>query len=268
MSGQNADYFEANKALWNKKTNFHQKSTFYDLEAFKKGKNTLNDIELSELGDLSGKELLHLQCHFGLDTMSWARLGAKATGVDFSDVAIKLASQLSEELKLNTRFICSNVYDLGDCLDQKFDVVFTSYGVIGWLPDLDKWAEVISRFLKPGGIFYMAEFHPVVWMFDDAFQKIHYSYFNNGVLAIEQIGTYADKTADINLTEYSWNHSLSEVVSALVKHGLQIQSLHEYDYSPYDCFANTVGNGKGGYFIKGYEGILPMVYSIKSIKKI
>ena len=264
MSNSEEKYFNSNRELWDKKTFYHKDSSFYDLEGFKKGKNVLNGIELNELGDVSGKSMLHLQCHFGMDSMSWARLGAHVTGIDFSDEAIKIANALSIELKLDAKFICSNVYDLKKHLDKKYDIVFTSYGVIGWLPDLDRWADIISHFLKPGGTFYMAEFHPVVWMFDDHFTKIAYSYFNQGVLEINQEGTYADRGAEIKLIEYSWNHSLSEVINALANYGLKIQMMHEFDYSPYNCFANTIEDGRGNYFIKGFEKVLPMVYSIKA----
>ena len=140
-------YFEANKQSWNKRTAVHKDSAFYDLASFKKGKSSLNKIELEELGSVKGKSLLHLQCHFGMDTMSWQREGAHCVGVDLSDEAIKLAKEINEELKLKTEFICANIYDLksalkvsptGGDLEGPFDIVFTSYGTIGWLPDLDK----------------------------------------------------------------------------------------------------------------------------------
>lgn len=260
-------YFKSNQVLWNKKTGIHKTSDFYDVDGFKKGKNALNEIELNELGDVSGKSLLHLQCHFGLDTLSWARMGAKVMGVDFAEKAIETAIELNEELGLDAQFICSNVYDLKERLNQKFDIVFTSYGTIGWLPDINKWADIVSHFLKPGGTFYIAEFHPALWMFDDDFTKLTYSYFNNGVIEINSEGTYTDRNADIKHKEYSWNHSISGVINALINHGLKIDLMNEYDYSPYDCFPNTIKSEDGGYFIKGYERILPMIYSIKATKK-
>lgn len=267
MSKTEEKYFQSNKELWNKRTSIHKTSDFYNLEGFRKGNNALNEIELDELGDVSDKSILHLQCHFGLDSMSWSRFGANVTGIDFSEDAINIANDLNTELDLNANFICSNIYDLKENLDQKFDIVYTSYGVIGWLPDLIRWADIISHFLKPGGTFYMAEFHPVVWMFDDNFSRLVYSYFNSGVLEIEQEGTYTDRNADIKHIEYSWNHSISEVINALISHGLNIKLMNEHDYSPYDCFQNTVKNNAGNYFIKGYEKVLPMVYSIKAIKE-
>ncbi|MCG8309733.1 MAG: class I SAM-dependent methyltransferase [Cytophagales bacterium] len=268
MSDSFKKYFNSNKELWNKKTSVHKNSDFYDLEGFKAGKNVLKQIELTELGDVKDKKLLHLQCHFGLDTMSWARMGADVTGVDFSDKAIEVANQIKSDLGINAKFICSNIYDLKKHLDDPFDVVFTSYGVIGWLPDLNKWADVINHFLKPGGTFYMVEFHPMVWMLDDDFEKIKYSYFNEGVIEIDAEGTYADRNADIRHKEYSWNHNLSEVINALLNQGLEIEHMNEFDYSPYDCFPNTVKNEDGNYYIEGFERILPLVYSIKATRGI
>jgi len=147
------EYFAANKNLWNQRTDVHKDSSFYNLAGFKNGETVLTPIELKELKDVNGKTMLHLQCHFGMDSLDWARRGADVTGVDLSDTAISEAKKLNDELKLNAKFVCSNVYDLKDQLDEKFDIVFTSYGTIGWLPDLDKWADIVSHYLKPGRLF-------------------------------------------------------------------------------------------------------------------
>lgn len=260
------EYFLVNKDLWNKKILFHKDSEFYDLKKFKEGKSSLNDIELNELGDIKGKSILHLQCHFGQDTLSLARLGADVTGVDFSDKAIELAESLNNELKQNARFICSDIYGLKEKLDEKFDIVFTSYGVIGWLPDLVKWAEIVNQYLKPGGIFFMVEFHPVLFMLDENICRIQYSYFNKGVIEEDVTGTYADKNADLKHKMYGWNHSLSDVFSSLLNCGLKIISFKEYDYSAYNCFNNLIEIEKNKWQVKGFENILPLMYSVKCIK--
>ena len=255
----------------------HRDSAFYDLDGFKKGQSSLNKIELEQLGDVSGKTLLHLQCHFGLDTMSWEREGAIVTGVDLSDEAIKLAREISSELKLNAKFICSNIYDLIDSSkaplregfgEASFDIVFTSYGTIGWLPDLDKWAAVVSHCLKPGGIFYIADFHPTLWMMDEEFKQIKYNYFNTEVIAEETSGTYTDRDAPIRSTEYSWNHPFSEILTALISQGMTITAFNEYPYSPYNCFSNLEQGTDGMWRIKGMDEKLPMMYSIKAVKSI
>lgn len=261
-------YFQSNKDSWNKRTNVHKDSAFYDLDSFKNGKTSLNAIELKELGNVKDKTLLHLQCHFGMDTLSWEREGATVTGVDLSDEAIRLAQQITTDMGMKARFICSNVYDLRDHLNEQFDIVFTSYGTIGWLPDLDRWASVVSHFLKPGGVFYIADFHPTLWMMDENFEHVKYNYFNTEVIAEENQGTYTDREAPIRSQEYSWNHPFSEILTALISNGLQVVQFHEFPYSPYNCF-NKVEQGTDGMWrIIGMNEKLPMMYSIKAIKKI
>ena len=285
-------YFAANKISWNKRTGVHKDSAFYDLESFKKGKSSLNKIELEGLGPVKGKSLLHLQCHFGMDTMSWEREGAIVTGVDLSDEAINLAKEIAGELSLQAKFICANVYDLAnsskapyleahppatagangdDAVGREpggtFDIVFTSYGTIGWLPDLDKWAAIIAYHLKPGGIFYIADFHPTLWMMDENFERIKYDYFNTAVIAEENSGTYTDRNAPIKNAEYSWNHPFSEIFSALIKNGLRIESFTELPYSPYNCFNNQEQGTDGMWRIKGMDEKMPVMYSIKAVKQ-
>lgn len=260
------NYFEENKMLWNRRTAVHKDSSFYDVPSFLKGKSSLTEIELKELGDVKGKKILHLQCHFGMDSLSLARMGADVTGVDLSDAAIEEARKLNEQLSLDAKFICCNVYDLKEHLNERFDIVFTSYGVIGWLPDLSKWAELISHFIKPGGFFYMAEFHPVVWMLDEEFQGVKYYYHNRETIITDLHGTYTDRNANIHGKEYSWNHSISEVLNALLNEGAQLQFLNEYSYSPYPCFQNLVQGEDGNWRVKGMEDKLPMVYSVKFLK--
>ena len=263
----NLDYLAVNRQTWNHKTEVHIDSEFYDNESFLKGKSTLNSIELALLGDIKDKKILHLQCHFGQDSLSMARLGAKVIGVDLSNNAIEKATSFTNELQLDSIFICSDVYDLQNHLAEEFDIVFTSYGTIGWLPDLDKWAKVVSRFLKPNGKFIMADFHPVVWMFDNDFKEIFYSYFNVEPIIEEETGTYADKNAALETKTITWNHPISETLNALLSNGLALNEFNEYDYSPYNCFNNTEEFEKGKYRIKHFENKIPMVYSIVATKK-
>lgn len=262
------DYFASNRSIWNQRTLVHKDSDFYNLEGFKKGAAVLTPIELGELRDVKGKTMLHLQCHFGMDSLDWARRGVKVTGIDIADNAIAEAQQLNAELGLDARFICCNVLDTSAHVHEQFDIVFTSYGTIGWLPDLEPWAKMVSERVKPGGVFYIAEFHPVLWMFDDDFTHIKYAYENKEVIITENEGTYTDRQADIKGKEYSWNHSISEVLNALLKQGLQLQFFNEYMYSPYPCFRNMVETepGSGQWHIKGMEGKIPMVYSLMMMK--
>ena len=260
------NYREVNRALWNEKTPWHVRSDMYDLPSFKAGRSSLTEIELKMLGDVKGKSILHLQCHFGQDTLSLARMGANVTGVDLSDKAIEQAKLLAEELELNTRFICSDVYALKEQLDEKFDIVFTSFGVIGWLPDMDRWAGIISHFLKPGGRLVFAEFHPVVWMFDTEFNEIAYSYFKSEPIVEEEAGTYANREADMISKSVTWNHSLGEVISAVLKQGLQLTFFEEYNYSPFNIFGEMEAIGEKQYVRKKDSGKLPLVYALMAQK--
>lgn len=259
-------YLDINKLAWNNKTPFHVNSAFYDMPAFLNGKSTLNSIEMDLLGDMAGKKILHLQCHFGQDTISLARFGAQVTGVDFSEAAIEKAQELATATGVPAKFICCDVYDLPNHLDEEFDIVFTSYGTIGWLPDLDKWAAVIHRFLRPGGRFIFAEFHPVVWMMDTNLEKIGYSYFNHEAIRETEMGTYADVTAPIETVTITWNHSMAEVLGSLLQNGLQLKEFNEYDFSPYNCFHNMEEFEPGRYRVAHLGNKLPLVYSLAAVK--
>ena len=258
-------YFENNRHLWNRRTALHQHTDFYDVQGFKDGGNSLKSIEKEALGDVTDRSLLHLQCHFGLDTLSWERLGAQATGVDFSEDAIKLAQEIRDEQGMKSRFICCNVYDLPQHLQETFDIVFTSYGVICWLPDLKEWGQLIAGYLKPGGIFYMVEFHPLVMMFDEVNGDLKYSYFHEADPHEQQVEhTYANPQEALDHREYSWNHSLADTVNALTEAGLVIQELQEYPFSSYDCFAN-LEQGKDGYYWEQHrKGKMPLMFSLKA----
>ncbi|MDO5655891.1 MAG: class I SAM-dependent methyltransferase [Flavobacteriaceae bacterium] len=261
------NYIEINRLSWNNRVDAHLKSDFYNLDNFIKGKTSLNSIELALLGDVKGKNILHLQCHFGQDTISLNRLGANVTGVDLADKAIESAKNLANKTNSNAKFLCCDIYDLTNHLDEKFDVVFTSYGTIGWLPDMNKWAKIISNYLKPNGKFVFVEFHPVVWMFDDNFEKINYRYFNSGAIVETEKGTYANKNAEITQTSVMWNHSISEVMNSLIKNGLEINLFDEFDYSPYNCFNKTIEYQPNKYRIQHLDNKIPMLYSICATKK-
>lgn len=261
------NYLDINRHSWNNRTEAHIKSEFYGMEQFLQGKTSLQNIELNLLGNVEGKAVLHLQCHFGQDSISLSRMGAQVTGVDLSDKAIARAKSIARETQANVEFICCDLYALPANLNKQFDVVFTSYGTIGWLPNLDKWAAVISRFLKPGGQFVFVEFHPVVWMFDDDFEKIGYRYFNSGAIVETENGTYADRSANIEQQSVTWNHSISEVLNSLIKNGLEINAFDEFDYSPYNCFKHTVEFEPGKYRIKHLDNKIPMLFSLRATKK-
>ncbi|WP_138433314.1 class I SAM-dependent methyltransferase [Winogradskyella algicola] len=261
------NYFETNRDTWNKKVAIHAQSEMYNMKAFKSGKSSLMLYELKALSDIKGKSLLHLQCHFGQDTLSWQRMGAQCVGVDLSNEGIKLAQKLNDELNLKAEFVCCNVLDTSKHIYKTFDIVYTSYGVIGWLPDLKPWAKMISERLKIGGTFYMVEFHPILWMFDyvDGKPKMKYHYSQDEVIYEEYEGTYANQSSKMVSKEYGWNHGLSQVVNALIEAGLQIEYLNEHDESPYDVFPDLIKTETGLYNMK--KQLFPMIFEIKATKK-
>ena len=262
----NDKYFKTNKASWNEKVKIHADSNMYDMDAFKAGKSSLMPFEMKALGEVKGKSLLHLQCHFGQDTLSWSRLGAKCVGVDISEEGIRLAKELNKELHLDAKFVCCNVLETSNHVSEQFDIVFTSYGVIGWLPDLKPWGQLIAERLKKGGIFYMAEFHPIVWMFEylEDKTKMKYGYMQKEVIYAEYQGTYADKTSKMISKEYWWNHGLGAVISALTEAGLHINYLKEHSESPYDIFPDLVKTKSGMYETK--DKLYPLLFEIKATK--
>ena len=262
------EQLQVNRTNWNERTPVHAASESYDVEGFKVGRITLHDVERGEMGDVSGKTLLHLQCHFGLDTMSWARLGAKATGVDFSDAAIELARSLNRELDLDVRFIRSNVYDLPDVLDEQFDIVFTSVGVLCWLPDLDKWASVVSHHLKPGGMFYILDGHPLMNVFEESDTgdlRLEYGYFHEEHLWKGGEPSYAGSEI-IESPVYEWRHSLGEIVTALIGAGLRIEYLHEFPFSSYRAFPMMKKDDDGLWRFPEHNDSLPQLFSIRATK--
>ena len=270
------EYIAANRELWNVWAELHSNlpagSEHYDRAKFLGGESALHTLEREELGDVAGKSLLHLQCHFGMDTLSWARLGAIVTGLDFSPKAIEEADKLRDEAGLAGNFVCSSVYDAPGVLQGQFDIVYTSYGVIGWLPDLTKWAQVIAHFLKPGGTFYMAEFHPFAYVFDNSGAAenltFRYPYFHGGeVIAEMSQGSYADRSANITLPEYGWDHSIGEIVTALASAGLRLRFLHEFPFSVTRWFPFMERRADGCWHLTKNEKMIPLLYSLKASKE-
>jgi 2-polyprenyl-3-methyl-5-hydroxy-6-metoxy-1,4-benzoquinol methylase len=255
-------YIDLNRTNWNNRVAGHLTSDFYEMDVFRAGKSSLKEIELALLGDIEGKSVLHLQCHFGQDTLSLARMGAQVTGIDFSDKAIQEAQKLAEELSIDASFICCDVYSAPEYLNEKFDIVYTTYGTIGWLPDIAKWAEVIAHFLKPNGKLIFVDFHPVVWMFDDNFTHVAYNYFQESPIVEDVSSSYADKEIQITDTTITWNHGLSEVFQALQNAGLTIDHFSEYPFSPYDCLNDLIEVEPNRFQVKHLVNKIPMVYAL------
>jgi SAM-dependent methyltransferase len=265
------EYLQANQRRWDQLTLEHKESEFYDLASFRQGKDRLRSIELSELGDVTGKTLLHLQCHFGMDTLAWARRGATVTGVDFSPEAISLARSLSDELDIPAQFICTNIYDLPAALSGRFDIVFTSYGVLHGLPDLKRWGQIIAHFLKPGGIFYIVEDHPFFRVFrakpDGEFRAERSYFFSEEPQRIEVAGSYATDNMGAVGVQYVWDHSLGDVVDSLINAGLRLEFLHEFPYAARAKFP-FMEQGEDGWWRlpPDRHGTIPFLFSLQARK--
>jgi len=221
-----------NRAWWDERVPIHLASGFYDLDGFVEHPDVLRDFETAEVGDVTGKRLLHPQCHIGLDTLSWAHRGATVTGVDFSAPAIEAATALTAQLDLPARFVTADVYDAVAALgDETFDIVYVSIGALNWLPDVARWADVVARLLNPGGFLYLADTHPVQDVLDDATgNRFELDYFDPGPIVWEAAGSYADRTAatTANMT-VEHHHTLGAIVSAVAAAGLRVEFLHEHD---------------------------------------
>jgi ubiquinone/menaquinone biosynthesis C-methylase UbiE len=263
-------YLKDNLKLWNDRVSEHLQTEYYGMDAFLKGRCSLSHIEREALGDVNGKRLLHLQCHFGQDTLSWARLGANVTGVDFAPQAIVEARRLSEQLNLPARFIESDIYGLPDVLNEEFDIVFTSYGVLKWLPDIKRWGEIVARYLKPTGTFFLVEFHPFLYVFDyEHATRITHSYFvDSEPISYDEVGTYANMGGSTNKVyrAHSWPHPVSRVIGALLAAGMRLESFEEYPYSTQNCFPFVREEAPGRFVHQSYPGMIPILYSIKATR--
>jgi SAM-dependent methyltransferase len=264
-----------NRELWDAWTRINFGSSFYDVDSFRSGERgiRLADYEREEVGSVDGRTLLHLQCHFGLDTLSWARLGATVTGADFSEEAIRTARSLASELQIPATFVVSNLYDLPAALDGEFDVVYTSSGVLGWLPDITGWARVVAHFVKPGGFFYITEIHPVANAFENegvepGELRLAYPYWSHAQpLRFDVKGSYADRSAPTEgLAEYGWDHSLGEIVTALIEAGLRIEFLHEFDFVRWPVEFLVQSDDGRWRLPPGTKGELPLFFSLRASK--
>jgi SAM-dependent methyltransferase len=269
--------FADNLKLWDAWTALHTTGSFYDVDRFRRDPtdNRIRPWEREEVGDVAGKTLLHLQCHFGLDTLSWARLGAVVTGVDFSEPAVAFAKALAIETGLAdvSDFVLSNIYDLpGPLAGRTFDVVYTSVGTIGWLPDIKRWAEIAAAFVKPGGVFYIYEGHPMLWVVADEQRtpnelNLAFDYWSGDVITTPVKGSYADATADVDAEwEHGWNHSLGETITALAEQGLRLEILDEKRTVPWPV-EWLVEQEDGCYgFPPGQAGTMPLMFSLRMRK--
>jgi SAM-dependent methyltransferase len=261
---------DTNRAWWDEKVVLHAGSSFYDVAGVRGGASALDRIERLEVGAVRGESLLHLQCHFGLTTLSLARDGARVTGVDFSPSAIDLARRLAADFDLEARFVCCDLYDTPERVPETFDVVFTSYGVLSWLPDLAGWAGVVAGALRPGGRFHLIELHPAACMFDDESPEVRlrYPYFrSDDPIRTERSGSYAVPDADTaEQVTYAWPAAISDVLTALLDAGLRIESFHEYPTCHEQLRPWLVPTGDGEWSAPPALPAVPLVYALRATR--
>ncbi len=257
---------DLNRTWWNERVPIHLASAFYDVEGFKAGASSLRPFEVEEVGDVSGRSLVHLQCHFGLDTLSWGRRGAEVTGLDFSAPAVDAARTLAADTGIDAAFVAASLYDAVEALGgRRFDIVYTGIGALNWLPDVRRWADVVAQLLAPGGMLYLAEFHPIELVFADDDLTVERDYFQAERFVFDgPPGTYADEAAvTVHDTTEEWQHTLGDVVSAVIEAGLTLELLHEHDFtlSPRWPFLEE---RDGVFHMPAGQPRLPLMFSLRA----
>lgn len=258
---------ELNRAFWDERVPIHTASAFYDVAGFKAGREPLESLELDALGDVTGRSLVHLQCHFGVDTLSWARHGARVTGLDFSAPAIDAARELATDIGVQADFVCADVYDAVDALGgRRFDIAYVNLGAINWLPDIRRWAEVVAAVLEPGGVFFMKEVHPFTWVFGGDDLSVSDDYFAVGNDYAGEPGTYADwDAATVHNKTEEWQHPLGDIVNAVISAGLVLESLDEYDHQVFQQWPFMERDG-AVYRMPEAMPQLPLMFTLRARK--
>jgi SAM-dependent methyltransferase len=270
------NWLRLNRANWNERVKIHLGTPTYDMGPLHAGTARKNAIEEAELGPVNGLRLLHLQCHFGHDSLILAQQGAMVVGLDFSPPAIAAARAHGEELGLadRVRFVEADLYDAPRAIGEpaSFDRVYVTWGAICWLPDIAGWARVVAHFLKPGGSLYFAEGHPAALVLDDLTPQANghpgffMPYFHTEPLVLDDATDYADASARLtNSTTHQWIHPLGSVVTALIAAGLRLDWLHEHDAVTWRMFA-CLTEGSDGLYRWPDKPWLPLAYSLQATR--
>jgi SAM-dependent methyltransferase len=274
MTGQVGDFLAANRRNWDERVPIHRRdrSGFYAIERFLAGDKQLHAIEAGELGEVAGKRLIHLQCHFGLDTLTLARQGASVTGIDFSPAAIAEARRLAATIGVAAEFVCTSVYDAREAVAGQFDIVFTTWGTVVWLPDLRPWARTIAALLGPGGFLYFADAHPNMLVLEERDGRLVHEHAidtpADAPLAFDTPQTYNQDATPLAATRtYEWIHSISRVVGALRGAGLTLDFLHEHQGFPRPPFPMCVRGADGMWHLPDAVPAFPLSYSLRATKR-
>jgi SAM-dependent methyltransferase len=267
------EFTATNRRNWDERVAIHRRDEtgFYAMERFLAGEKQLQAIDNGELGDVTGKRVIHLQCHFGIDTLIMARNGAIVTGIDFSPAAITEAKALATQTGLSADFMCANVYDARAAAGGEFDIVYTTWGTICWLPDIPRWARVVASLLAPGGFLYFADAHPNMLILEQRDGRLVPEFPidtpPDEPLVFNETKTYTGDSTPLKTTcTYEWIHSLSRIVGALIEAGLALEFLHEHPTLPWPPFPMCVPTGKGGYQLPDEIPAFPLAVSLRARK--
>jgi SAM-dependent methyltransferase len=269
-----AKAFDANRQLWDERVALHRRDAtgFYQVESFLAGNDILLPIEASEIGNVQGLRIAHLQCHFGMDSICLARRGASVIGLDFSESAIAEARRLAQDASADASFVHGNVYDARRLLDGDFDLVYTTWGTVGWLPDIVEWARVVASLLKPGGALYFADGHPGMLCLEMIDGKIvpHYDWRTPKDRPLITSGGAAytgdDTSGFAHDTTYEWIHPVSDMVNALIDAGLRLEWLHEHAVLAWPYFPIMESTGDRMFRLPENYPQLPLSLSLRATK--
>ena len=257
-----ARWRELNRAWWDERVPLHLASELYDVDGFLAGAEQLRPFELALAGDVAGLRLAHLQCHFGQDSIAWARHGASVVGLDFSEPAVAAANDLAARLEVDAAFVCADVYDaVGALGGERFDLVYTGLGALNWLPDLTRWAQVVRSLVAPGGRLLLAEFHPFAWVFEEDL-SVTYDYFGSAPFVWDDAGSYADLTAaTTHNATVEHQHGIGQVLTALLAAGFTIRAFEEHDHTLFPQFT-VLEQREGAYRLPEGMPRLPLMYAL------
>jgi SAM-dependent methyltransferase len=269
------NYLKVNLANWNDRAAIHYKDEAggYRVKEFLNGADNLHGIEDREIGDVKGLRIAHLQCHFGIDTLCLARRGASCVGLDFSPVAIAAARDLQKQTGLDATFVEGNVYDTRELITGNFDMVYVTWGAINWLPNIARWAKVVSSLLKPGGTLYLLEGHPSLMTTDEKTPDLRFGYDwrtpQDKPLIMNEATTYTGDTASLtNTTTHEWVHPLSDIINAVIGSGMRLDYLHEHEELAWEFAPIMVAvEGKRRMWVlpEGFPR-LPLAFSLQATK--
>jgi SAM-dependent methyltransferase len=267
------DHVETNRRNWDERAAIHARDTTgdYMLDRFRAGEDALHEIEASELGDITGKRVLHLQCHIGRDTLCLVRRGATATGLDFSSAALGVARRLSDETGLKAEFVEGNVYQAPDLTPGPFDLVFTTWGTICWLPDVKQWAKVIASVLAPGGELYFADAHPGFSVLEEYAGRFAPTYdfqtpADRPLQFVDETTYTGDPTIMSHQSTREWIHSLSAVLGGLIDAGLAITMFREHEVLPWRALPSLVPASDRLWRLPDGVPRIPLSYSVRARK--